>query len=226
MSDPIQEALAKAKAAEAANPVPSTAVATQSGGAVSTQMAPQKLTMETMAAGGMAVDKWLKVNENGLHIGESGLIVKPVKASIKLDEFVLKMAIKGGNPAQYAYTTDYVNAVGGGTWEAAQARIRALDQRASPYRAVDLPFTLEEDVVDIQGKPAGKAGELIGYTTSTTNWANWQAFFNECCEKGFVTADGKGPAARVEVNLTAQPRTNKNNNKWGVVAFELVGEKE
>lgn len=223
MSDPIQEAMKKAQEAQAANPIPaSTAVATTNGGAVSTQMAPQKLTMETMAAGGMAVDKWLKVNENGLHIGESGLIANPVLCSIDMTEgsgFVLKFAIKGGNPAQYAYTTDLVNAVGGGSWEAAQARIRAVQPGASPYRAVDLPFTLEEDTKDIKGKEAGKVGDLLGYTTSTTNWGNWQAFHKECAEAGLL---GK----RVLVKLSAQARSNKNGNTWGVVAFELIGEKE
>ena len=219
MTDPIQAAIAQAAEQAKANPIPAnTAVATVSGTAV----VPQKLTMESMAAGAMAVDKWLKVNENGLHLGDSGLIVVPVLASIDMTEgsgFVLKYAIKGGNPAQYAYTTDMVNAVGGGTWEAAQARIRALQPGQNPYRAVDLPFTLEEEVKDVKGAVAGKPGDLVGYTTSTTNWANWDLFFKECAKEGLL-------GQRVLVKLSARPRTNKNNNKWGVVAFELQGAKE
>lgn len=217
MSDPIAEALAKAQAAAAATPLPGTAVATQQTGAVAT-VAPQKLSMESMAQGSMAVDKWFKVTEDGLKIGDSKLIVGPVLATIDMTEgsgFILKFAIKGGNPAQYAYTTDMANAVGGGSWEGAQARIRALDPKASPYRAVDLPFTLVEEVKDMSGAVVGAAGDVLGYTTSTTNWANWQQFHKEVAEAGLL-------GQRVTVKLTAQARTNKNNNKWGVMAFELV----
>ena len=224
MSDPIAEALAKAQAAAAAST--STAVAnTSQGGAVATSGGggtPQKLSMETMAAGGMAVDKWFKVTEDGLKIGDSKLIVGHVLATIDMTEgsgFVLKYAIKGGNPAQYAYTTDLVNAVGGGSWEAAQARIKALAPSASPYRAVDLPFTLVGEVKDMGGAVIGNAGDTLGYTTSTTNWANWQAFHKEVADAGLL-------GQTVTVKLTAQARTNKNNNKWGVMAFELVQEAE
>ncbi len=220
MSDPIAEALARANAAAAAAPLPGTQVATTQQGAVSTSVAPQKLSMETMAQGGMAVDKWFKVTEDGLKIGDSKLITNPahVMATIDMTEgsgFVLKFAIKGGNPAQYAYTTDMVNAVGGGSWEGAQARIRALEPKANPYRAVDLPFTLVEEVKDMSGAVVGVPGDTVGYTTSTTNWANWQAFHKEVADAGLL-------GQRVTVKLTQQPRTNKNNNKWGVIAFELV----
>ena len=219
MSDPIQEALKKAQEAQQSNPLPGSQLATQQQGTVAVSTAvPQKLSMESMSQGGMAVDKWFKVTEDGLKIGDSKLIVGGVLATIDMSEgsgFVLKFAIKGGNPAQYAYTTDMVNAVGGGSWEGAQARIRALEPKASPYRAVDLPFTLVEEVKDMGGVVVGQAGDTVGYTTSTTNWANWQQFHKEVAEAGLL-------GQRVTVKLTSQARSNKNNNKWGVMAFELV----
>jgi hypothetical protein len=223
MSDPIAEALARAAAAAAANPIQSTGtavVAAQQGAVapVGPAAVPQKLSMESMSQGGMSVDKWFKVTEDGIKIGDSKLITKPILARITMTEgsgFILKMGIKGGNPAQYVYTTDMVNAVGGGTWEGGQARIRALDPSARPYRAVDLPFTLAEDTQDATNAVVGKEGDVIGYTTPTTNWANWVQFHKEVGDAGLMGTE-------VTVKLTSQPRSNKNNNKWGVMAFELV----
>lgn len=213
MSDPIAEAIARSQAAVAV--IPTTAVANAPAAT------PVKLSMESMAAGSMNVDKWLKVNEDGLKIGESKLITDPILVSLDMTEgvgFMLKYAIKGGNPAQYAYTADLVNAAGGGSWPDAQARIRALAPSATPYRAVDLPFTLEQEV-KAGGVVVGVVGDTIGYTTSTTNWGNWQAFYKE-------VSDARLLGQRVQVKLTSQPRTNKAGNVWGVVAFELVGAAE
>lgn len=226
MSDPIQEAIARANAAKAAavanTPAPSTAVAIPVAGVPAVAVAPQKFSMESMAAGSMSVDKWFKVTEDGLKIGDSKLIIGGVKATLDMTDgsgFVLKMAIKGGNPAQYAYTTDNVNATAGGSWEGAMARIRALDPRANPYRAVDLPFTLTEDVKDMGGVLVGKAGDTVGYTTSTTNWANWATFYKAVADADLINQ-------KVLVLLTQQPRTNSNQNKWGVIKFELLGAAE
>lgn len=216
MSDPVQEAMDRAKAAqiEAAR-VP--ALSTPASTAVS--VAPQKLSMESMAGGGMTVDKWLKVNEDGIKVGDSKLLIGDVICSIDMTEglgFILKMAIKGGNPAQYAYTTDMVNCVTGGSWEAAQNRIRALSpQPTSPYRSVDLPFTATGDLVDMVKSVVAKKGDVLGYSTSTTNWANWTAFHKEVADAGLMDTV-------VNVKLTAQARTNKNNNLWGVLKMELV----
>lgn len=218
MSDPIQEALALSRQAQQAT---STALAatTSVQGAVAV---PQKLTMETMSAGGMSVDKWFKVTEDGIKIGDSALIVGDLLATLEMTEgsgFILKYAIKGGNPAQYAYTCDNANAAGGGSWDAAQARIRALAPAAAPYRCVDLPFTLIGEVKDMKNVVVGKAGDTIGYTTSTTNWANWQAFYKEVADAGLM-------GQTVTVKLTAQPRVNKAGNKWGVIQFELQQQAE
>lgn len=223
--DPIQAAIAAAQKqqTQAAANLPATTAAAP-GGAVSTQVstaAPVKLSMEQMSQGGMAVDKWFKVTEDGIKIGDSKLI-QEVLATIDMTEgagFVLKYAIKGGNPAQYAYTTDMANAVGGGSWEAAQNRIRGLDPKAQPYRSVDLPFTLIGEVKDMSGAVVGKEGDLVGYTTSTTNWANWQAFHKEVADAGLL-------GQRVTVKLTAQARSNKNGNNWGVMKFDLVNDGE
>lgn len=234
MTDPVQAAILAAQQQAAATPapaVPGTAVAavdasTNALAVPGAKAAP--LTMESLMMGSMTVDGWFKVKEYGLIVGDNPELFPSAKVIIDMTDgagFISKMAIKGGNPAQYAYTTDMATAQGGGTWEAAQQRIRALDPKASPYRAVDLPMTVLEDIlVAPNGAPEGtpkkllaKAGQRLGYTTSTTNWANWETFYREVAAAGLL---GK----RVEVVIGSQRRTNKNNNAWGVMTFKLVGE--
>lgn len=221
MTNPIDEAIARSNAGAATAAAALPAVVTPGATAVGAPAAsPVKLTMAQMMAGGMTVDKWIKVNEDGIKIGDSKLIVGGFDATIDMTEgsgFILKHGIKGGNPAQYAYTTDLATAVTGGSWEAAMARIRALDPKANPYRSVDLPFTLVGEVKDMAGAVVGKAGDTVGYTTSTTNWKNWETFF-----KAVAEAELLGQV--VSVHLTAEAKTNKAGNNWGILKIELKSE--
>lgn len=226
MTDPVKAAMAAAQAAAAAAAAqaPSTALAAPVQGAVAAApaAAPVALSMETMAQGSMSVDNWFKVKEDGLKIGDMAGLLDSVDAVINMTAgsgFVLKYGVKNGNPAQYAYTVDLANAHGGGTWPQAVQRIQALDpsKPVAPYRCVDLPFRLIEAVTTKAGVTVAKAGDMIGYTTSTTNWKNWEDFYKECAKAGLLDKD-------VQVKLTAQARTNKAGNNWGVLKIELVGE--
>lgn len=228
-NDPIQAAIAKAnEAAKAQQSLPpnSNVPATASGGTVTVAApapAPVSLSMETMTVGSMSVDTWIKVKEDGLKIGEMAGLLESFEAVIDMTPgvgFVLKYGIKAGNPAQYAYTTDMANAIGGGTWPSAVARIQALDpsKPTAPYRCVDLPFTLISDVKK-GDQVVGKAGDVVGYTTSTTNWKNWEEFYRDCSNQGLLNK-------KVKVKLTAQPRSNKAGNTWGVLKIEALSEYE
>lgn len=228
--DPIAAAVAAAAASAASTPAATsnnTAVAAATPGSTAVAAPAQKLSMESLMIGSMTVDGWIKPKEFGLLIGDKAEIIPKLKVMLDMTEgtgFIPKMAIKGGNPAQYAYTQDGATAVGGGSWADAQARIRALDPKASAYRAVDLPFTLLENAIGFApgqqvGVELAKAGQRLGYTTSTTNWGNWETFYREVANAGLL---GK----RVELFVGAQKRTNKNNNVWGVMTFELIGEVE
>ena len=170
----------------------------------------------------MSVDQWIKVKEDGLKLGDNPGLFEALTVSLEMTDgrgFVPKLAIKAGNPsAQYFYTLDGQVAAGGGSWASACDRARAIDPKAREYRCVDLPFQLEEDVA-IKGKEAVKAGTLLGYTTSTTNWSNWEKFYAAVQEAGLMDQ-------RVMVKLGAQPRTNKHGNNWGVMTFELLGSAE
>lgn len=180
------------------------------------------LSMETIGGGSLSVDAWIKVNEDGLKIGDSALISTLV-VSLEMTDgrgFIVKRSVKAGKtPAQYFSTYDGVTATSGGSWDTAMARALAIDPTAREYRSVDLPFRLEEVAIDIKGKEAGKVGTMLGHSTSTTNWSNWEKFYKEVSAAGLM-------GQTVLVKLTAQARSNKASNVWGVIAFELMGEVE
>lgn len=219
-NDPVALAIAAAQAAaaSAAQVSAPAALAVPQTGAVASAT-PMALSMGSMMGASMTVDLWIKPKEYGLVIGTAAeLVTTPVVATIDMVEnrgFVLKYGIKGGNPAQYKYTSDGATCTSGGSWEQAQAMIRALDNKASPYRCVDLPFTLLEDV-KVKDKTIAEAGKKLGYTTSTTNWKNWEQFYKDVEKAGLM-----GQVVKVE--LTSERLTNKNANAWGVLVMKLVG---
>lgn len=224
MTDPVKAAMERAQQAAAAAapapPLPPAYTGTVALAPVAAAPAAVALSMESMSQGSMSVDKWIKVKEDGLKIGDMAGLLESIDAVINMTAgmgFILKYGVKNGNPAQYAYSTDLANAAGGGTWPAALQRIQALNPStpASPYRCVDLPFKLTADV-KVKDVVVAKAGDTLGYTTSTTNWKNWEEFYKDVDKAGLLGQD-------VAVKLTAQPRNNKAGNAWGVLKLELIG---
>lgn len=227
--DAIQEAMARAQEAAAQQvasaPAASTstdvAVAQSQGGAVANVAPQQPMTMESLMSGSINVDLWLKVKEFGLLVGDKSDLVPSIKAIIDMTEgsgFVVKKSIKAGNPVQYWSTYDGVGCDKGGSWTDAIAKARSIDPKASEYRAVDVPMIVLEEVKGASGVLA-EAGKTLGYSTSTTNWREWETFYKSVVMAGLL---GK----RVEVVVGFKPMSNKNNNKWGVMTWTLVGEVE
>lgn len=237
---PVQQAMAAAKAAAeaqatlAAQAPANVAVATPGASNVSVAVAPgPKMSMESVAGGGITVDAWFKVEKDGLRIGDSKVKFTDMPVTLDMTDgmgFIVKKGIKGGNPAQYAYTVDEVTAVAGGSWTDACARIRTLvgAQAASPYRCVDLPFDVPEDFA-VTHLPVGakeavtevvaKAGQRLGYTTSTTNWGAWEKFYRDVVAAGLM---GK----KVLLTVGFDYRTNPKGNEWGTMSFKLIGDAE
>ncbi|MEN7527932.1 hypothetical protein [Cupriavidus sp. DL-D2] len=229
--DAIQEAMQKATEAAAAQVAAGpgaaststdVAVAAQQGGAVGMPAAPATpMTMESLMSGSINVDIWLKVKEFGLLVGDKSDLVSEIKAIIDMTEgtgFVVKKSIKAGNPVQYWSTYDGVGCDKGGSWTDAIAKARQIDPKAGEYRSVDVPMVLTEDVKNAKGDVVlAEAGKTAGYSTSTTNWREWETFYKSVVMAGLL---GK----RVEVVVGFKPMSNKNNNKWGVMTWTLVGE--
>ena len=223
-NDPVQAAIAAAQnaakalveaQAQAANSN-TTAVVPTTSHAVAPAGRP--LAMEDMT-GGLVVDKWLGVKEFGLLIGpEKALCAEPILVEIDMTAVQPNYSVKFGNPAQYFRTYDRVTEVRGGSWHDALRRAQAVDPRASEYRSVDLPMRLLQDVV-VNKKVVAEAGETLGYSTSTTGWAPWRAFYSECVRQGLHRS-------RVRVQIAHLKRTNNKANVWGVVTYTLLGPAE
>lgn len=235
-----QQAQAQANhqaAAVAQSPAENTAVAMASnpGSSVTTAVSAPKMSMEDAMGSSLSVDCWMKVGYDGIKIGDSPVLIdgEPIHVIITMKDsigFVIKEAIKGGNPPQYAYTQDRVTATTGGSWAAAMEKIRALpnNANANPYRAVDLPMRVPNDIVvsvlnkttkqaeDVVVCPAGK---IIGHTTSTTNWGAWELLYKAVLAAGLMGKD-------VAVNVGYTKRTNPKGNEWGTLTFELLGSAE
>lgn len=223
-TDPVAMAIAAAQMAAQATidaHATNTAVATQkpAGGAVAVAGQGTPFSMETIGSGSLNVDGWLKPKEYGLVIGDGSDLIPECLVAIDMTNgrgFVVKKGAKGGNPAQYAYTTDGVTATSGGSWEAALQKLKNLTPPSTgEYRCVDIPMLCLKSI-EAKGKVIFEEGKLLGYTTSTTNWKNWEMFYRDVAQKGLL-------GRTVEVKVTAEARVNKAGNKWGVLHFKLVG---
>ena len=226
-NDAIAEAVAKAQAAAgtvaqqaAAQQPTGGAVVPSNGQAGAVVPAGPKMSMEALMAGGMTVDVWVKCKEFGLLVGQTTELVPEFKAYIDMTDgvgFSPKQSIKAGNPAQYWSTYDGAMSDKGIPWNEAIQKAVALDPKARPYRSVDVPMVLLEDVVSPKGTVLAKAGNRLGYSTSTTNWAAWETFY-----KSVATAGHLGKC--VEVKIGFESKSNKNGNTWGIMTWELIGE--
>lgn len=198
-------------------------VANSGGGAVATRPANAPAayrppSLDDLDNRGMTVDHWLKVSEDGLKIKVENDTARldELKVSIDMTEVTPATVIKYGQPPVYHKTYDGVICADGRTlWQDALAEAARYNQK--PYPSADVPMTLEEDVV-AKGKTIAKAGERLGYSLSTTNREAYSKFQKQ------VNAEELRESV-VEVNLGYQAKENKNKQTWGIVTFDLVGEK-
>lgn len=212
----IDQAIENAKNTALANAGSSGSTAV---GAVSNNAGPAKpYSLDDMAQGGLNVDTYLKVKEHGLLVGDTGVLFDEIEVSIDMTQVQVTQAIKFGDPATYFRTIDGSRAITGGSWDDAVARAQRADPKATPYMSADLPMTLTTELKDKKGeKVLVEVGTRIGHSLSTTNKQNFVEFHKAVKDAGLQ-------GSTVSVKLTAQARSNKKANTWGVVRFELLGE--
>lgn len=179
----------------------------------------EKPSMETMGnSTGIAssVDEWLKVNEDGIKVGDKKGLTDSVKVRINMvedDGFFVKQSIKWGNPINYASTYDGRVSDKGGPWGNQLQQVQAMDPRAKPFPSADIKMTLVEPLklkdVTIP------AGTTLGHTLSMSNWGNWAEFFREVSKAEKIGQE-------VEVSLGAEEINGKNGYTWGVLTFSLA----
>lgn len=215
MTNPIDAAIeaAKQQAAVATAGVPAT---TQPQ---ATAVAPIKagpLTLDDLTQGGMNVNDWLKVTEFGL------LVASHTDKLFSFAEFRLDTSkvqacevIKFGNPATYLKTYDRVVCTAGGTWQEALNRAAQVQPGVRPYQSADLPLEVIGDLKSMDGTLLAKDGDILGHSTSTTNYKNLSALMRELKEK-------KQLGAVIKVKVGYEKRTNVAKNTWGILTFELL----
>jgi hypothetical protein len=221
-ADPIQAAIAAAQASAAG-------ATAQQAGAVANLAAPAaqavvvpgvKLTMDQLA-GGLTVDNWLGVKEMCFTFGQSKTaVMSDILVDIDMSMAQPAQAVKFGNPAIYFKTYDMVTEVRGGAWSEALRKAQLADPNVRPYRTVDIPMTLATDVTVPGGKGKedvvlAEAGTTVGHSLATTNWGEWEAFYNNMKKLGLQ-------ASTVRVMLGYKKRTNTKGNTWGLVTFTYV----
>jgi hypothetical protein len=222
MATPITDAVAaaKAKAAQlaAAAPAPTTANAVapvaNNTNVPATTGGGRRMSLDDLNNGGLSVDAYLKVKEDGLKIGEKTNLIESINVIIRLEQVLTCQVVKYGDPATYLKTYDQERTVTGGSWQ--QALQTAAQFGATPYMSADIPMVLAEDAKDIKGVVVDTTGKKLGYSLSTTNLANFREFMAEAERAGIKDSP-------LLATLTAERRTNKKGNVWGVIKFTLVG---
>ena len=231
--DPVQAAIARAKAAAAdlaalqaaaASTPPSTAVAV----ATSTQppanlpLRGEPMTLADLASG-LAVDGWLRVDEHGFLLGKDNTLYQgTIAAEIDLSAIQVGRAIKVNTPAgpQYFKTYNGVTEARGGSWEAAVAQAQRIDPKAQDYPTCDLPITILTDIVSAKGVVLVTADTVLGHSFSTTGLTSFrrliptiQRLFPEA-----ATASNGFPNTNLRLTIGSEKRTNAKGT-WGVLTF-------
>lgn len=171
-------------------------------------------SMDDLMSSSMSVDKYLKVKYQQTFIGDDAVNGDLYVVIVK-SEVVPKLSIKAGNPVQYRSTIDGKTCTEGGSWLEAVSNMQKISKDARPYNCVDIPMHVAKDVMSFTGNVIAQVGDVLGHTTSTTNWRNWKDFYQSTPrEQDKVFAK----ISRVDMK--------KNNNQWGLVKFEYIDDAE
>jgi hypothetical protein len=216
--DPIQAAIEAAQQSAGAavtrnqsvatienTPAPAPAVAVRSA---------MPTSLDDFDDGGLAVDAFIKVTPYGLLIPKSNDTPVP-NATVRIDlsECVAHLAVKAsrGKDTKYWKTYNGTSTPDGMPWEAAMAAANAMQPGQTPYKSVDIPMTLLEAV------GAGKVGDILGYSLSTTNKKAFSLFLKAVDKAGLERT-----SAVVHVKLGHEV-LKSDSYTWGVVTFDLLG---
>lgn len=223
--DPIAQAVEAAKAAAAAqgNTVGQAVAVTASAENTAVAVMPiagASVSMEDLMNGTMVVDGWLKITPDGFKAGEGSKIFEEFDFIIEMVEkkgFTAQTSAKYGNsPVNYlkTYDKDLSNArtLDGKSWTAELARAAQIDPRCKPYPSADLIMKLVTDTGTM------KAGQLVGYALSTTNFKHWVKLYRAVKEAGLM-----GESVMVKAKHIAE---SKKGNNWGEFDLQLIGSAE
>jgi len=221
----INEAIAQAKAAAAAAvaPAPANNVVAFQAPAVAVAVVatgrPIKLG-ELIAAAGMQVKAFLKVDKAGFAVGKDLTFFDEIPVEFKLNSIKPFYGCRYGDPAKYLKSFDRItDSRTKRSWAEAVAEAQRMDARCTgDYPSADMPLTLR--VADLLpkkgGEPLCKVGEALGLTLSITNFSAFASFiapYENLRDAGLMPDD-----VLLRGKIVHQVM-NRNGNTWGIATF-------
>lgn len=181
-----------------------------------------KPSMENfMGASGMSVDEYLTSKAEGFRISKEmkGLLDEIVVEIDMMDVVpVYVSSHETGGQTKFLKSYDGETTPSGQNFQYAfQAECARNSNNKDPYKTVEIPVTLVNDVKDPKSPLIIHAGTIVGITPSMTGFTHFEKFF-----KKLLKADPDNRDATVKVRVYHTKRTNSRNNEWGVVDFELL----
>lgn len=174
-----------------------------------------------MASGGLTVDHFINVKPSGVRVGEMKNNVDRIPVIIDMLEITPLYVCRietGGNTIFYRSYNGVTTQRGENFQELIALKERAPGAKSSGiYQSVEIPAELAEDLKDAKGTLAIEAGTMIGFTPSLTGFKEFQAFYKKLQRQDPVLTQ-----SRLRVDLVAKTRTNRNNNEWYVLEFDLI----
>lgn len=193
------------------------------GGAVATVTSPGRpVTVHELLnqGGSMQVKAFLKVEKLGFLIGKDDKIFKEFQVEFHFDEVQPFFGLRyGQSPAKYERSVDrQVNQKNGKNWAQCIADAQRLDPRCrGDYAAVDIPFTVLEDIKGEDGKVLVEKGEKIGWTSSITNFYDFKDFSKDYYD--LIAAGALPGNALVRGKIVHDKRKGGNGDAYGALKF-------
>jgi hypothetical protein len=218
--DTLRKQLAEARENAAAS-LPATYEG--AGTAVATVTSPGRpiSTRELLAQGSnnMQVKTFLKVDRVAFLLGKDDTLFKEFEVEFRMSEVVAFFGLRyGSTPARYERSLDRrVNARNGKDWAQCIAEAQRLDQRCrGDYRCVDVPFTVLKDYKSDSGEVLVAAGEKIGWTSSITNFKDFEQFAKDIYD--MIDAGIVGEDVLLRGKIKHEKRTG-GDNAYGALTF-------
>lgn len=174
-----------------------------------------------IGAGGMSVDEYLVSKAEGFRIGKDmkGLLDEVTVEIDMMDVIpVYVSSHETGGQTKFLKSYDGLTTPSGQNFDYAyKAECARNANNKEPYKTVEIPTVLVEDVKDPKSPLIIHEGTSVGITPSMTGFTHFEKFYKKLLKANPAYAD-----ATLKVKVTHTKRTNSRNNEWGVVDFELL----
>jgi hypothetical protein len=175
--------------------------------------------------GGMDVDEYFRIKAEGFKIGDpmQGLLDELI-VDIDLSEVtpIYSARFESGGNTVFIKSYDGATTPDGKNFQAEVDRLARINQKSSGvYQTAEIPCTLVEECKDPKkgSTLVIDAETRVGLTPSVTGFKPFQSFMKRLRQRNPELL-----GSTVRVKLVHEKKTNRNNNEWGVLNFELVTE--